>query len=644
MYSGTMDRKFNIGILAHADAGKTTITEQLLSLSGRIRKTGSVDHGTTVTDFMEVEKRRGISVNSACVSLTYNGAEIDIIDTPGHVDFAGEVDRSLSAMDGAVLVLSGVEGVQAQTRTIYRALRELEIPTILVCNKIDRVGFERAKFEQQLKTELTERFAPVDSPEDVLAVLAEEDPEMEEAFLMEEMPDSAVLTGKLAEAAAAGKAFPLFYASAREGIGVQEILDGIVTYLPDAAKTEVPELSGCVFKLQYDDVMGRVAFVRLYGGRLKARDIAPVYQKEQDTWEKITQIRRVQGGRFEDVGEMYAGEIAAVYGLSDVRIGDWIGTPVERRKAGALRVRPLLLTEAVSENPEEREKLASALTILSSEDPYLEYERNSETGQMFLHIMGEIQTEVLTEILSTRFGVGARFLKPRVIYKETAGGIGEGFEAYTMPKPCWAIVTLRVEPLPAGSGIVFESVVKEGELALRYQNHVEASVYKTLKQGLCGWEVIDVKVTLMAGNSHIWHTHPLDFFVATPIALLRALQDSGSQLLEPWMKVHMEGAEDLLGKVMGQVIGMRGSFDTPLTTGGRFIMDAMMPLSECLDYPMTFRSLTSGKGLIETELSEYRPVPAGVMETRPRNGVDPLDRAKWILACRSALSKDLTGR
>lgn len=193
-----MDRKFNIGILAHADAGKTTITEQLLSLSGRIRKTGSVDHGTTVTDFMEVEKRRGISVNSACVSLTYNGAEIDIIDTPGHVDFAGEVDRSLSAMDGAVLVLSGVEGVQAQTRTIYRALRELEIPTILVCNKIDRVGFERAKFEQQLKTELTERFAPVDSPEDVLAVLAEEDPEMEEAFLMEEMPDSAVLTGKLA--------------------------------------------------------------------------------------------------------------------------------------------------------------------------------------------------------------------------------------------------------------------------------------------------------------------------------------------------------------------------------------------------------------------------------------------------------------
>ncbi len=639
-----MSQKFNIGILAHADAGKTTITEQLLGLSGRIRKSGSVDHGTTVTDFMEVEKRRGISVNSACVSLSYNGADIDIIDTPGHVDFAGEVDRSLSAMDGAVLVLSGVEGVQAQTRTIFRALRELNIPTILVCNKIDRVGFERPAFEKQLGEELTARFAPVDEPESVLAVLAEEDPDMEEAFLTEEMPEEQVLKEKLAAYTKKGTVFPLFYASAREGIGVQEILDGILTYLPGADKTEVPELSGCVFKLQYDDVMGRVAFVRLYGGMLKARDIAPVYQKEPETYEKITQIRRVQGGRFEDAGEMHAGEIAAVYGLSDIRIGDWIGTPAPGKVSGALRVRPLLLTEARAERPEDQEKLAAALTILSSEDPYLEYERNIETGQMFLHIMGEIQTEVLAEILSTRFGLTATFMKPRVIYKETAGGIGEGFEAYTMPKPCWAIVTLRVEPLRLGSGIVFESKVKEGELALRYQNHVEASVYKTLKQGLLGWEVIDVKVSLMAGNSHIWHTHPLDFFVATPIALLRALQASGSQLLEPWMKVHMEGAEDLLGKVMGQVIGMRGSFDTPYTGNGKFVMDAMMPLSECLDYPVSFRSLTSGKGLIEMELSEYRPVPEGVRETRPRNGVDPLDRAKWILACRSALSKDLTGR
>ena len=644
-----MKRRFNIGILAHVDAGKTTLTEQLLLAAGAIRQGGSVDDGTTASDFLEVERRRGISVKNACISFTYGDDAIQIIDTPGHVDFAGEVMRSLKALDGAVLVLSAAEGVQAQTLTIFRALQKLRIPVILVCNKIDRVGFEREKLEQEIRRQLTKNIAPVDRPEEVFAALAELDPELEEAYLLEEMPEEQSLFQKLAVYAKRGMVCPLFYTSAKEGRGIQELLSGICVYLPDAASREVPYLSGTVFGMTHDSIMGKVAYVRLYGGSLRTRDPVPICGSDRETEEelpeeKISQIRRIRGGRFEDTGVMEAGDIAAVYGLSRVRIGDIIGQPDPSREVDAMRTEPLLLTEVTPAEAEQETRLYEALTILSEEDPLLSLERNTQTGQMFLHIMGTIQTEILAEILETRFGLRAVFAKPRVIYKEKPGRTAEGFEAYTMPKPCWAIVQLRMEPLPEGSGIIFESIVKEGELLARYQNHVRESVYKTLRQGIFGWEVIDTKVTLISGNSHHVHTHPLDFFVATPVAVLRALTESGSVLMEPYMRMTLSAEEGLFGKVMSQVITMQGEILSQESSEGRFSMEAVLPLRECLDYPVTFRSLTSGRGEIRMELEAYKPAPREIHETLPRNGVNPLDRAKWILACRSALGKDLTGR
>ncbi len=644
-----MKRRFNIGILAHVDAGKTTITEQLLLAAGAIRSGGSVDDGTTASDFLEVERRRGISVKNACLSFTYGEDAIQIIDTPGHADFAGEVMRSLKALDGAVLVLSAVEGVQAQTLTIFRALKKLHLPVILVCNKIDRAGFVREQVGREIRRQLTRSIAPVDRPEEVFAALAELDPEMEEAFLLEEQPREKDLFAKLTVYAKQAKVCPLFYTSAKEGRGIRELLSGITSYLPDAASREVPYLSGTVFGMTHDEVMGKVAYVRLYGGKLASRDPVPVDDPDVDPEEKlpdekVSQIRRIRGGWLEDTGHMEAGDIAAVYGLSRIRIGDVIGQPDPSREVEAMRTEPLLLTEVTPANPEEKTRLYEALSILSEEDPLLSLERNTQTDQIFVHIMGTIQTEILTEILMTRFGIRADFAKPRVIYKEKPGRTAEGFEAYTMPKPCWAIVRLRMEPLPEGSGIVFESIVKEGELLARYQNHVRESVYKTLKQGIYGWDVMDTKVTLVSGNSHHVHTHPLDFFVATPVAVLRALTDSSSVLMEPYMKMSLTADEGLYGKVMGQIISMHGEIRTQETADGLFSLEAVLPLRECLDYPVTFRSLTSGKGMIRMELLAYRPAPPEIHETLPRNGVDPLDRAKWILACRSALSKDLTGR
>ena len=640
-----MRHKFNIGILAHVDAGKTTITEQLLLKSGALRKGGSVDEGTTASDFLEVEKKRGISVKNACISFSFGENDIAIIDTPGHVDFSGEVQRSLIAMDGAVLVLSGVEGVQAQTISIFRALQAMKLPTLLVCNKIDREGFDREKFMKSLRG-LTKSFAPVDREEELFAALAETDEKIEEAFLLEETPSYEELMASLYAHAKKAEIYPLLFAAAKEGRGMEELLSLIVTCLPEAKEREIGSLSGTVFGLQHDDSMGKVAFVRLFGGKLSARDIVPVENVPVTEQEKITQIRRIRGGKFEDTGSMEAGDIAAVYGLSKISVGDVIGSRDPSRGDGGFFASPLLLSEvAPLEKTEDNERrLSTALTVLSEEDPLLYYERNTLTGQMFIHIMGEIQTEILQELLKSRFGIETVISKPRVIYKETPGMPAEGFEAYTMPKPCWAIVTLRIEPLPRGQGIVFESVVKEGELLQRYQNHVRESVLKTVRQGIYGWEVTDAKITLVAGNSHHVHTHPLDFFVATPVAFLRALRSSGSVLLEPYMRVELSASEEHLGKVMGQVISMRGTFSPPGIRDGQFFMEAVMPLRDCMDYPVRFRSLTSGKGSVNMELDSYRPVNDGTVETLERNGVDPLDTPKWILACRSAFSKDLTGR
>lgn len=205
-----------------------------------------------------------------------------------------------------------------------------------------------------------------------------------------------------------------------------------------------------------------------------------------------------------------------------------------------------------------------------------------------------------------------------------------------MPKPCWAIVDLQIEPLPSGSGIVFESAIKEKQLPYRYQNHVKASLMETFQQGIYGWEVVDAKVTLIGGEHHHVHTHPLDFFVATPVAALRALTASESVLLEPYVRVKLSANEDLMGKVLGQVIGMRGEFESPSIEAGIFTMEAVLPLRDSMDYPVTFRSMTSGRGTYTMEFDSYRPCEKGFLETLPRRGVDPLDRAKWILACRSA--------
>ena len=645
----------NIGILAHVDAGKTTLTEQLLAASGAISSAGAVDKGTATTDSLEVERRRGISVRTASAALPWGEDVINLVDTPGHTDFIGEVERSLAVLDGALLLISAAEGVQAHTTLLMEALRRLRLPALLVMNKLDRAGCEPETVLAAVKQELTadvllmsecrdagsgeveiipRSLDEEDFREDVLLTLANDDPELEEKYFAGEEIGKEELAARLRQAVAECRVYPLLYTCAKLGRGVDDLLRAMGGLLPWAEGREDGELSGVIYRVQYDKSLGKLAHVRLFSGRLQNRDLLPVLGDTEEP-EKIAQIKQAAGGRLTDSGLLRAGDIGVLTGISRARAGQIIGRADVSRDC-RLAV-PLLLIKVTPADPQQLPRLMQALTQLSEEDPLLDYEYDPETREMLIRITGIIQLQILRELLASRWGLAAEFSPPAVIYREQPSRPGRGREEYTMPKPCWAVVELTVEPLPPGSGLQFRSAVKDNVLAYRYQHHVEQSLRQTFRQGILGWQVDDALVTLVDGESHHEHTHPLDFFVATPIAALRALTDSRPILLEPWLRLVMRADAGLIDRIIGQIIAMRGEFDPPVIRGSEFTMEAVVPLAESLDWPIAFQSLTSGKGRMSTAFHEYRPCPEGEGVTRPRRGVDPLDKPRWILHCRGAI-------
>ena len=650
-----MTRFKNIGILAHVDAGKTTLTEQLLAVSGAISAPGTVDKGTATTDSLEVERRRGISVKTASVALPLGEDVINIVDTPGHTDFIGEVERSLTVLDGVVLVISAAEGVQAQTTLLLDAVRRLHLPALLVMNKLDRAGCDPPAVIEDVKRELSSdlvvmcdclgagesgveivqrSFDLEDFREDLLLTLANTDPALEERYFAGEEIAVEELLQLFRQAIAEGRVFPLFFTCAKLGKGVAPLLSALGELLPWASGHDDDPLSGVIYRVQYDPSLGKLAHVRLFGGCLKNRDPLPLLGEEGEP-EKIAQIKRYTAGKLQDSGRLCAGDIGVLTGISKARIGQIIGNEDVSRDC-RLAV-PLLMIKVTPDDPQQLPRMMQALSQLSEEDPLLDYEYDQDTREMLIRITGIIQIQILRELLETRYGLAADFSPPAIIYREQPSRPGRGLEEYTMPKPCWAVVELTVEPLPPGSGLQFRSAVKDNVLAYRYQHHVEQSMRQTFRQGVLGWQVDDALVTLVYGESHHEHTHPLDFFVATPIAALRALSDSQPILLEPWLRLVMRAESGLIDKVIGQIIAMRGEFSPPRISGSDFTMEAFVPLATSLDWPIEFQSLTSGKGRLGSSFLEYRPCPPGEGTTRPRRGVDPLDKPKWILHCRGAI-------
>jgi ribosomal protection tetracycline resistance protein len=646
----------NIGVLAHVDAGKTTITEQLLYKSGTVRALGSVDKGTAHTDSLEVEQQRGISVKAAAANLTWKGIEINIIDTPGHVDFSAEVERALSILDGAVVVISAVEGVQPQTEVYFKALQAMHIPTIIFINKVDRAGASVKKVLEDIHKSLSKDAVAVEvligeeskeskvkyilekeNKEDLnkfIEDIVEKDEELLESYLNGDDLNISVLHEKLAKLTHSCCLYPVLYGAAIKGIGIDELIDSLIAFLPPPKGSSEECLSGVVFKIEHNKTFGKLAYIRLYSGELKSRDI--VYNSTKAVEEKITQIKKLSGLKEVESGRLAAGEIAKVSGLSSASIGDILGNP-EMIKAVPNIAIPLLTLQVKAKDKPHYMDLVEALEELQEEDPLLHVQRIKEKEEIHIQIMGMMQLEILESILKSRFNLEVSFGKPSVIYKETPAKSGYGFAAYTMPKPCWAIVRFYIEAMPRGTGLIYECKVRTEDIKLRYQREIERQLPFTLEQGLYGWNVMDLKVTLVEGEDHVMHSNPGDFYIATAMGIMDGLQSLGTTLLEPLLKFRITVPEEVGGKVLGDIINMRGIFDSPVILNGNFTVEGQMPAVTSLEYPVRLGIISSGKGIISSRFSGYQPVPLEMGAVRERVGVNPLDRAKFILAMRNAL-------
>ncbi|MBR5867870.1 MAG: TetM/TetW/TetO/TetS family tetracycline resistance ribosomal protection protein [Clostridia bacterium] len=643
----------NFAILAHVDAGKTTLTESILYHVGAIRTPGRVDDGTAQSDYLEVEKRRGISVRASQTTFSYGGESWNLIDTPGHVDFSGEVERSLAAVDGAVLVISAVEGIQSHTETIWRCLKKLGIPVVVFINKIDRAGADCRGIVDSIREQfevtpvfLTEpvgegsRGADIREPDDLterkLEAAADDSDEAAEAYL-DGTADEKATEIWFRDAVHHGKTLPVIVGSAISGIGTQAVLDAVLRYLPKAEETDAP-LSALVYRVEHDKTMGRVAHVRLFSGELKARDTVayPVLEGEEPRTDgKISQIRKSNGQKMMDVGRVGPGDVAALCGLTEARVYDWFGEKPSRNRAEFQP--PFLSVKVVPRDSSKLTELVAALSELEAEDPLLGVKWEKNEREIVINITGKIELEILGQLIFDRYKIETQFSEPSVIYKETPAKAGRAYADYLMPKPCWAIVEFLFEPLPRGSGVVYDpGRVPHNQLFYKYQEHIRRSFFESLSQGIYGWEATDFKATLVGGGHHTIHTHPLDFFVATPMAVMDGFTNTGMTLLEPYLRVRISAGEEYMGKILGDITQMRGEFDTPVVNRGVMTVEASIPAATSMEYPIRLASLTGGRGLFRSELEGWRDCPLELGKTTPHRGVDPRDRSKWILYKRGA--------
>jgi len=647
----------NVGIVAHVDAGKTSITELFLYKSGAISNLGSVDKGTSQSDHLAVEKERGISVKSGTASFEWNQCKINLIDTPGHVDFSSEVERSLRALDCAILVLSAVEGVQAHAVTIWKALRKMNIPVIIFINKIDRMGADTAAVIREIKKELTPDIIVMQTaqnegnneanitdisqpasweelPDDFIESILNHDETLMLRYLENKPITIPDISKSLADQILANRVFPVLLGSAKFDIGIKELMDAITQWMPRAKGDHNAPVSGIVYKVSHDKTIGRLASVRLFNGSIQTRDA--IFNATQGTEEKISQIRQLQGQKQEDNGILLAGDSAVLCGMNRVKAGDIIGKDEGIHKPVNLHA-PLLTVQVTTEKPEDFPALVNALQKLSDEDPAMDMNWIKETRELHIKVMGLIQLEILENMLADRFQLKVEFGNPGVIYKETPATVGEGYEEYTMPKPCWAVVRFKIEPGERGSGVEYNSLVGVNQIAQRYQNEIERTIPLALKQGMLGWEVTDIKITLIDGEHHNIHSRAGDFAVATPMAIMNGLQAIGTTLLEPLLDFTITGPENSLGKVISSLTQLRAEMGNPLLTDEKFSLKGTLPVATSLDYAAMLSAITGGKGKLSSRFSGYRPCALEQGASTPFRGISPLDRSKYILQARKAL-------
>ena len=620
-----MQRKtLNLGIVAHVDAGKTTLTERLLYAAGVIDKLGSVDKGTTQTDSLALERERGITIKSAVVSFAIDDVTVNLIDTPGHPDFIAEVERVLSLLDGAVLVISAVEGVQSQTRILMRALQRLRIPTLMFLNKTDRVGADCERVLEEIAVRLTPGVVGMWSPQTprLIEVLSEHDDALLAAYLEDE---ASVSTARAREALVAQtrQAFvhPVFCGSAISGAGVDALMGGLREFLPAAAGDRDASLSGTVFKIERAPTGEKVAYVRMFSGVLHTRDRV---QFGSDHEAKVTALSVFDQGAAEPRPSVAAGEIAKVWGLKEVQIGDGIGDAAGR---AIDREFPPPTLESVVE-PLDRgdsQRLRVALAQLAEQDPLINVRQDDTRHELSVSLYGEVQKEVIQATLADDFGIAVAFRETTPIYVERPVGTGEATEVlHAETNPFLATIGLRIEPALADSGIGFRlDVDHRGVPLYTYKNvenfaaAMEEYVRESLREGLFGWQIIDCVVTMTESAYSVPDgppsrrgplSTPADFRKLTPLVVRQALERAGTVVCEPTVRVSLEIPTDATGAVIAGLARLAATVETPVPRGELSTINAVLAAARADELQRELPRLTRGEGVLESTFAGYQPV------------------------------------
>jgi len=631
-------KTLNLGILAHVDAGKTSLTERLLYAAGVIDTVGSVDDGNTQTDSLALERQRGITIKAAVVSFAIGDVTVNLIDTPGHPDFIAEVERVLSVLDGAVLVISAVEGVQAQTRVLMRALRRLGIPTLIFVNKIDRAGAsDTFKSFQNLSLVPMGRVTGIGTRDaayvpglggEALDILSRHDDSLIAQFV-----DGDVGPARLRESLVAqcksGVVHPVFLGSAITGAGVDALFEELPRLLPAAEGDADGPLSGTVFKVERGPAGEKIAYARLFSGTLRARDRLDAG--------KVTAVGVFHRGAAVEHSSVAAGQIAKLWGLNGIRIGDPLGQPNSR--AGHHFAPPTLETIVVPDDPRSKGPLHTALTQLAEQDPLINLRVDGVRQEIALSLYGEVQKEVIQATLATEFGIAVSFRETTTICVERVVGSGAAVEYMGgQDNPFRAGIGLRIDPAPVGSGVQFRLGIERGSLTPAFAKAVEETVYHTLNQGLKGWQVVDCTVTLTYSaytppppyGWSIWSSSAGDFRSLTPLVLMAALERARTTVLEPMHRFALEVPAETAAAV-NQALARLDAVPLATTSHGESaLLEGEIPAARVHGLQEALPSLTRGEGVLESEFDHYREV-RGQVPLRPRWDHNPLHRKEYLL-------------